>query len=273
MPKRRRRSSIPDLLQQGERDVDEARRTTVFSAHIVPIPAFGTKRVEMEYQERIPVERMQSLFALPLRPDAYRATTAGKLRIEVELLSPHASERLRGYEQDISAGDKRAHSESHPGRVSGDRVALNEDFSIQYSLDPAKKDTLCGSYISRQRVGARILRSIGADRRHGGSGFRSSTNDRRAIRYVIVDAMGKTGAELHGPGEIAARVCDRSINFTCWCSTPKVHAFSPQAARPMRWIKRSNLCVAVDCGVARICKGRSRLLCRWQTRRRVISFF
>ena len=42
----------PGLLQQGERDADEARRTSVFSAHIVPIPAFGTKRVEMEYQER-----------------------------------------------------------------------------------------------------------------------------------------------------------------------------------------------------------------------------
>ena len=44
----------PGLLQQGERDLDEAGRTPVFSAHIMPIPAFGTKRVEMEYQERLP---------------------------------------------------------------------------------------------------------------------------------------------------------------------------------------------------------------------------
>src|SRR5918993_2408441 len=80
----------PGLLQQGERGEDEARRSAVFSARIVPIPAFGTKRVEMEYQERIPVEQMRSLFALPLRPDAYRATTVGRLRIDVEVTSPHA---------------------------------------------------------------------------------------------------------------------------------------------------------------------------------------
>src|SRR5215217_4585199 len=86
----------PGLLQQGERDVNEARRTTVFSAHIVPIPAFGTKRVEMEYQERIPVQRLQSLFAIPLRPDAYRATVVGQLKIEVELISPHAISQFEG---------------------------------------------------------------------------------------------------------------------------------------------------------------------------------
>jgi len=33
----------------------------VFSAKIVPIPAFGTKRVETQYQERIPVENLQGL--------------------------------------------------------------------------------------------------------------------------------------------------------------------------------------------------------------------
>jgi Ca-activated chloride channel homolog len=132
----------PGLLQQGERDIDEARRTTVFSAHIMPIPAFGTKRVEMEYQERIPVEQMQSLFALPLRPDAYRASTAGRLRIEVELLSPHA---LSAFEA-VSKVYPLTVRERTPNRVkadySGERVTLSEDFALKYALDSAKKDTL-----------------------------------------------------------------------------------------------------------------------------------
>src|SRR5580700_7519673 len=34
----------PGLLQMGERDADEARRTSMFSARVVPIPAYGTKR-------------------------------------------------------------------------------------------------------------------------------------------------------------------------------------------------------------------------------------
>src|SRR5271157_1317672 len=47
----------PGLLQMGERDADEARRSSIFSARISPVPPFGTKRVEMEYQERLQVEQ------------------------------------------------------------------------------------------------------------------------------------------------------------------------------------------------------------------------
>jgi Ca-activated chloride channel family protein len=46
----------PGLLQQGDGDAGEARRNSMFSARIVPIPGHGTKRLEMEYHERIPVE-------------------------------------------------------------------------------------------------------------------------------------------------------------------------------------------------------------------------
>ena len=132
----------PGLLQQGERDVDEARRSAVFSARIVPIPAHGTKRVEMEYQERIPVEQMRSLFALPLRPDAYRATTVGRLRIDIEVNSPHAMSAVEA----ASKSYPLTFRERTPNRVvasfAGERVTLTEDFSIQYTLDPARKDTL-----------------------------------------------------------------------------------------------------------------------------------
>src|ERR1035438_6348943 len=58
----------PGLLQQGERDLDEASRSAVFSAKIVPIHAFGTKRLEMEYQQDIPVERLEALLAGALAP-------------------------------------------------------------------------------------------------------------------------------------------------------------------------------------------------------------
>ena len=67
----------PGLLQMGERGAEEAKRTSVFSARIVPIPAFGTKRLEIEYHESIPVENLKSYFAIPLRPDAYQAQPPG----------------------------------------------------------------------------------------------------------------------------------------------------------------------------------------------------
>jgi len=52
----------PGLLQMGERGAEEAKRTSVFSARIVPIPAYGTKRLEIEYHESVPVENLKSFF-------------------------------------------------------------------------------------------------------------------------------------------------------------------------------------------------------------------
>ena len=67
----KQQSIDPGLLQMGERGAEEAKRSALFSARIVPIPAFGTKRLEFEYHETIPVENLKSYFAIPLRPDAY----------------------------------------------------------------------------------------------------------------------------------------------------------------------------------------------------------
>ena len=86
----------PGLLEMGERDGEEASRSSVFSAKITPIPAYGTKRLEIEYHERVPVENLKSYFALPLHPNNYNAQAARHLWIHFELDSAHA---LRGLVQ------------------------------------------------------------------------------------------------------------------------------------------------------------------------------
>jgi Ca-activated chloride channel family protein len=132
----------PGLLQMGEYDAAEARRTAVFSAKIVPIPAYGTKRVEVEYQERIPVENLRAFFAVPLRPDAYQAQTAGQIEINLELRSQHAIRDFRvvGDTFPLSVAERGPHliRASFEGR----QVLFSEDFAVEYSLDAAAGDTL-----------------------------------------------------------------------------------------------------------------------------------
>ncbi len=124
----------PGLLQAGEHGANEARRTAVFSARIVPIPAYGSKRIEFEYQEPLAVENLASYFAIPLRPDAYRAQSVGRLSIQVELRSSHP----------VAAFD--AVSNAYPLRVAeqtpnlvraafeGRGVVLSEDFALKWTL-------------------------------------------------------------------------------------------------------------------------------------------
>ncbi|HTB10140.1 MAG TPA: VIT and VWA domain-containing protein [Bryobacteraceae bacterium] len=136
----------PGLLQMGERDADEARRTSVFSARVVPIPAYGSKRIEMEYQERLNVELSESMFAIPLRPDVYRAQTAGRLSITLEVKSAHAMRDFQFVSKSyaMQTGGRDAHAVK--ASFSGKAVPLTEDFSLKYALDAAKDDLAVLTY-------------------------------------------------------------------------------------------------------------------------------
>lgn len=132
----------PGLLQMGERDDDQARRSAVFSARVVPIPAYGNKRLEIEYHESLPVEDLESFFAIPLRPDAYQKQTAGRLAIRFELRTPHP---LAGFEL-VSKLYPLEIRERTPklvrGAFQGNGVALEEDFAVRYKLEAAKGEAL-----------------------------------------------------------------------------------------------------------------------------------
>jgi len=138
----KQQSIDPGLLQQGERGSEEARRSAVFSAKITPIPGYGTKRMEIEYHQSIPVENLTSYFAIPLRPDAYHAQQAAHLWIHFELDSEHT---IRGFKSGGKVFPLKL-SENSDHRVRGEfeaqNVSLAEDFSVQWQLDPATADTL-----------------------------------------------------------------------------------------------------------------------------------
>ena len=132
----------PGLLQVGERGSEEAKRTSVFSARIVPIPAFGTKRLEIEYHESIPVENLNSYFAIPLRPDAYSAQAATHLRINFELHSAHLIRNFQTPAKTFPMQFEQNTPHLVQGHFEGQNVSLGEDFVATYEIDPAASDTL-----------------------------------------------------------------------------------------------------------------------------------
>lgn len=132
----------PGLLQMGERGSEEAKRGLVFSARIVPIQPRGTKRLEIEYHQAIPVENRKSYFAIPLRPDAYSSQVARHLRINFELHSEHATSNFQAIAKvfPLTVDENTGHSVK--GHFEGKDVNLSEDFVATYNLDAAGADTL-----------------------------------------------------------------------------------------------------------------------------------
>src|SRR5579884_1716565 len=138
----KRQAIDPGLLQMGERGSEEAKRSSVFSARIVPIPAFGTKRLEIEYHESIPVENLKSYFAIPLHPDAYQAQMARHLRIDFELQSAHSIRNFQIPSKTFPLQITENSPHSVKAHFEGEHVNLAEDFVAMYDLDPSASDTL-----------------------------------------------------------------------------------------------------------------------------------
>jgi Ca-activated chloride channel family protein len=138
----KQQSIDPGLLQMGERGAEEAKRSNVFSVRIVPIPAWGTKRLEIEYHESIPVENLKSYFAVPLRPDAYQSQAAAHFRINFELHSAYAIRNFRAPAATFPLQFDQNSPHVVQGHFEGQNINLGEDFVVTYDLDPAVSDTL-----------------------------------------------------------------------------------------------------------------------------------
>ena len=132
----------PGLLQMGERDAGEARLSQQFTARIVPIPRFGTKRIEMEYQHSVAVERYQSEFVVPLKPDVYGVQTAGHLTITFELRSAHAIKDFEAVAKTYPLQIRERTPNLVKAEFFGSNLDLKEDFAVRYALDPAEADTV-----------------------------------------------------------------------------------------------------------------------------------
>jgi Ca-activated chloride channel family protein len=138
----KQQSIDPGLLQMGERGAEEAKRSAIFSARIVPIPAYGTKRLEFEYHETIPVENLKSYFAIPLRPDAYHVQMAHHLRINLELRSAHGLTNFQAPAKTYALQLAQNTPEVVRGKFEGENVTLAEDFVATFDLDKTGSDTL-----------------------------------------------------------------------------------------------------------------------------------
>ncbi|HEY0759092.1 MAG TPA: VIT and VWA domain-containing protein [Acidisarcina sp.] len=127
----------PGLLQQGERTEDDARRNSIFSAHIVPIPAYGAKRLEIEYHQRISVEARKSYFLLPLKPDASATQQVARLSIHFELHSAAAFKNFAVPGKLLPLKIEQQDAHTIRGSINAENVPLAEDFAATWALsDP-----------------------------------------------------------------------------------------------------------------------------------------
>jgi Ca-activated chloride channel family protein len=137
----------PGLLEAGERggpgDAGKDPRTTsLFTAKIVPIPAYGTKRLEIEYHQRLATSDFKQLFALPLKPDAGQQQTAGSFTLHFVLRSAHPFQAFTAPSKLFPLALTTNDAHTVEGTMHAANFALDDDFTANWMLSQADADKL-----------------------------------------------------------------------------------------------------------------------------------
>jgi Ca-activated chloride channel family protein len=224
----------PGLLQMGERD-EEASRTAVFSARIVPIPAFGTKRLELEYHQRLTVTDYKQTFVLPLKPDAYQEQRAKHLRVRFEL---HSSHEMQGFAAPTTVFPlKLSQNDAHGvvGSYEGTDVGLSEDLTAGWTLGRAAADKL-EVLTYRSPVAPQPQADEKAPQKTSGPepGFFEAS-------VLIGDGKGATAAATdNGPPWTVVILFDNSLSMQ-WEKLERSYAALEGLLRRLRPVDRFNL--------------------------------
>ncbi|MBP7867771.1 MAG: VWA domain-containing protein [Acidobacteria bacterium] len=124
----------PGLVQSGGSDEPSDIGSTGFRVKVAPIPPWGFKRVELEYQQALRTAGGSISLVLPLQSRVWGALTVRKLTVTVRI------------EEDGPLNDLRVGSAAYPfqvtteggatvGRFTGENVKLSEDLKIAWTVE------------------------------------------------------------------------------------------------------------------------------------------
>src|SRR5262245_19003537 len=144
----------PGLLQQD----DERGGTSAFSAKVFPIPAYGSKRVELEYTETLPVGNLTSHFSFPLRPSFGPPQRVGELQINVQALSDSPISPLNFHSTAYAMKAVKTGPNEQQYEFSARNVELKEDFSFDYKINLPQSALSWIAHRAPERITAYDLR-------------------------------------------------------------------------------------------------------------------
>jgi Ca-activated chloride channel family protein len=132
----------PGLLEAGERDHTNPATTSIFTAKITPIPAFGTKRLELEYHQRLTASDFKQLFILPLKPDAGQQQSVRSFTLHFALRSAHPIDGFNLPSKLFPLNLITNSPNAVEGSLTSTNVTLDEDFSAAWNLSTSAADKL-----------------------------------------------------------------------------------------------------------------------------------
>jgi len=144
----------PGLLQQD----DEHEGQSAFSAKVAPIPSYGTKRVEMEYTEMLPVDSLVSHFTFPLKPSFGDPQPIDEFNLHLHVISEYPITPIAQPNQQFTLTVTKSEPNEFEADVRARGVALTEDFSFDYRINVPESQLSFTTYRAPEKISSYDLR-------------------------------------------------------------------------------------------------------------------
>jgi Ca-activated chloride channel family protein len=164
MMERRRANQIYGAIKQSQTDpgilqsTDETESSAGFSAKIFPINAYGTKRLEMEYNEDLAIENLHSHFTFPLKPSFGESQTVKDFNLKIRVLNDYqitpAGRENTTYPLQISKQEPN----EFIGEFHARDIKLENDFSFDYKINESENTLSVITYRAPEQISAYDLR-------------------------------------------------------------------------------------------------------------------
>lgn len=145
----------PGILQQA----DEKGGNSAFSAKVFPITPYGTKRIEMEYTENLPIENLSSSFTFPLKPNLGESQNVGEFNLTVCVYNEHLISNIRYDLQKFPLQISRQTETEFEAEFHARDYNLTDDFSFRYRLDVPESQFSFIAYRAPENISAYDLRN------------------------------------------------------------------------------------------------------------------
>jgi Ca-activated chloride channel family protein len=261
----------PGLLKQEREESD----TSAFTVQIAPIPAYGTKRLELEYTELLSVDNLESYFSFPFKPSEYGTQTVGHLEIRLQLSSrvPMTELVLRSKAYGLTFIENTPQYKS--ATFSTNNIQLSEDLAFSYGLVVKGTTLEFLAYRAPERITADELRdprlaarepdgyfeAAAVFNQSGSAPGDTSPPPPRSILVMLDTSLSMQFEKLDRAYEaveslLRSLTSQDTFNLMLFnddvavLSNNPVEARSDQVERALGFIKSSYLSGGTDCGAA-----------------------
>ena len=144
----------PGLLQQD----DEHEGSSAFAAKVFPIPGYGTKRIEMEYTEVLPVESLTSHFTFPLKPSFGDPQRVAEFNLHLHVLSDYPISVQAPGVDSYPLKITKSEAGEFEGNFQARELELKEDFAFDYRINVPDSALSWIAYRAPEQISAYDLR-------------------------------------------------------------------------------------------------------------------